>query len=115
MEEQQGKSEELQKAPATEIAFESDKWKAREGRDYPYRNAMLEDLMNSRQLVGDKGLRDLDREQILNLLGAPQREDNNHLFYGVEQKRLGLWPLHTRTLVIQLSEKNEVNWVRIHE
>lgn len=114
VEDPEGKSE-LVAASNTETVFEADKWKVKVGGDYPYRDKMLEDLMNSRQIVGDKGLRDLEREQILELLGEPDRIDTNYLFYRVEQMRLGLWPIHTKTMVIELSENNQVNWVKIHE
>lgn len=95
--------------------FEQDRWKAREGDDFPYRDEMLYDLMNSQNIVDDRGLRDLKRDEILELLGEPTRVDTNYLFYRVAQKRLGLWPIHTKSMVIQLAEDSTVNWVKIHE
>lgn len=115
VEDPEGKSEEVAAASDTEWLFDSAKWKSKAGKDYPYRDKMLEDLMTSRQIIGEESLRDLDREQILELLGEPDRVDTKYLFYQVEQKRLGLWPIHTKTMVIQLAENNQVNWVKVHE
>ena len=71
--------------------------------------------MNSQNIVDERGLRDLKRDEILELLGEPTRVDTNYLFYRVSQKRLGLWPIHTKSMVIQLAEDSTVNWVKIHE
>lgn len=102
-------------ADTSATVFEQDRWNAREGDDFPYRDEMLHDLMNSESIVDDRGLRELKRDEILELLGEPTRVDTNYLFYRVSQKRLGLWPLHTKTMVIQLAEDSTVNWVKIHE
>jgi hypothetical protein len=93
----------------TEIAFDKMKWRAKEEGDYLYREQMLADLMNNqpvRQLKGD---------QLFDLLGDPDRIDSLHLFYRIAQKRIGFFPLHTKTLVIQLSQDSTVNWIKIHE
>src|SRR5688500_16009134 len=94
---------------ATPLKFESTKWKMRVDNDYPYRDRMLNDLIASKILKGMK------REYVLDLLGRPTRVDTNYLFYRVAQKRLGFFPLHTKTLVIQLSGDTLVKTVRIHE
>ncbi|HET8886827.1 MAG TPA: hypothetical protein VFM70_10800 [Salinimicrobium sp.] len=93
----------------TKIVFNEDKWKTKDARDYPYRNEMLHDLMNN------QNLRKLNRKEILNLLGDPDRIDNDCLFYRIEQKRLGFLPLHTKTMVIKFENDSTVHWVKIHE
>lgn len=90
--------------------FDDTKWRIKVGPDYPFRNNMVEDLMNN------QGLRNLRSDEIVELLGEPDRTDNGHLFYRINQTRVaGLWPLHTKTMVIQLAEDSTVNWIKIHE
>ena len=93
----------------TPLKFEKTKWKMRVDNQYPYRNRMLKDLIASKILKGIK------KEEVLELLGVPTRTDTNYLFYRVAQKRLGFFPLHTKSLVIQLSGDTLVKTVRIHE
>lgn len=93
----------------TRMEFESTKWKEKKDRDYPYRAAMLDDLIDN-----DK-LKKLKHNEILDLLGEPDRSDSLYLFYRVDQKRLYSWPIHTTTLVIKLKEDNTVHWVKVHK
>lgn len=104
-----GCKEDVGQDPASQAWFDEQKWKTREGKDYPFRKEMLGDLMNNRNL------RNLKRGEILDLLGEPTRIDTNYLFYQIEQKRLGLFPIHTTTMVIELSEDGTVNWIKIHK
>lgn len=89
--------------------FDASKWKTKVGQDYPYRKEMLENL------VYEQPIRELKRDSLLELLGKPDRMDGDYHFYQVEQKRLGLWPLHTRTMVVNFKQDSTVNWVKIHE
>jgi hypothetical protein len=57
----------------------------------------------------------LRKDEILDLLGQPDKIDGNYLFYRIAQQRLGFWPLHTKTLVIKFYEDSTVEWIRIHE
>lgn len=92
-----------------EIKFDEAKWKTKEGRDYPYRDSMLNDLISM------DALRAMVKEEILDLLGEPDRIDNNHFFYLIKQKRLWFWPLNTKTMVIKLEEDGTPEWIKIHE
>ena len=92
-----------------QIAFDKLKWKTKKGSDYPHRDSMIEDL------IGNKKIRELKKDKILDLLGEPTRIDNNYLFYRITQKRIVLWPLHTKTLVIKQSEDSTIEWIKIHE
>lgn len=91
------------------VSFDPVKWKIQKEGDYPYREEMLDDLVESRQL------KNLSIEEVLELLGPPTRTDSSYLFYQVEQTRLFMWPLHTTTLVIKLSGDSSENKVMIHE
>ena len=92
-----------------EIEFDMVKWKVKKNLDYPYRNQMLKDLM------ANHSLKELKKEQIIELLEQPQRSDNDFLFYTIAQKHLILFPLHTKTLVIKLSVAGTKNKVMVHE
>lgn len=90
--------------------FDKNKWAVKEGRKYPFRNLMLNDLVYTIKLKG------FTKDSILNLLGEPTRTDSNYLFYLVDQT----WfpeipvPFQTKTLVIKLAN-DTVEWRKIKE
>lgn len=77
--------------------------------DYLYRNEMLKDLISNHSLKG------LKKDELIDLLGPPDRIDSGYLFYMIAQKRLYFFPLHTKTLVIKLAKDSTVEWRKIHE
>lgn len=95
----------------TEIVFDQEKWKTLDGKDYPFRESMLNDL------VYNDTIRTLNRAEILDLLGEPSyyRVDTNFLYYTVTQKRVGSWPLRTKTMVIKFSGRDTIEWIKIAE
>lgn len=94
----------------TNIEFDKTKWATKVGKDYPYRDAMLEDV------ITDESWRSLNREGILDSLGEPDRTNDNHLYYMIKQKRLGFWALHSKFLVIKLRNNNDsIEWMKVHE
>jgi len=107
--EKEEKSDLSDRGTVAEITFDKTRWRAKEGPDYPYRAQMLNDL------VYNDTLRALNKDEILELLGEPNRSNEGHLYYMITQKRLGFWPLHTKTLVIKLSDDNSIDWIKIHE
>jgi len=92
-----------------EIPFDKTKWETQEGKDYPYRNQMVNDVLYN------DSLRTLNQEQILNHLGEPSYTRKKFLYYRITETRLGAWILHTKTIVIKLSEDNSVEWIKLHE
>lgn len=92
-----------------EVAFDKTKWEAKEGKDYPFRESMLNDI-----LYGDT-VRSQTGDGVLDLLGKPDRTNEDYLYYMIAQKRIGSWPLHTKTLVIKLTENDTVEWIKIHD
>jgi hypothetical protein len=88
--------------------FDKNKWSLQGGDDYPYRGQMLDDLVYNVKLKG------LKKAELINLLGEPDRSDSSYLFYKVSQKRIGFFPLQTRTLVIKLKSDSTVEWRKIH-
>lgn len=88
--------------------FDATKWKIKEGDDYPFRENMLKDLVENVTLKGIK------HDQLIQLLGRPDRVDSSYLFYRVFQKRIDFFPLSTKTLVIKLTKDSTVEWRKIH-
>ncbi|MBT8301194.1 MAG: hypothetical protein KJO63_07685 [Maribacter sp.] len=89
--------------------FDKIKWQLKDGMDYPYRDQMLTSI------VYNDTIRALNGDEIIELLGNPDRSNEGYLYYMVAQKRLGSWPLHTKTLVIKLMGDGTIEWIKIHE
>lgn len=97
--------------PTSELTFDQDKWLHKEGKDYPYRSKMLNDV------VYNDTIRTLNKKELLQLLGAPTyyREDTTYLYYLIDQKTLLSWPLHTTTMVVKIDDDQGINWNKIHK
>ena len=98
------------KQVVNEAEFNKAKWAIQIGKEYPYRDNMLHNLIANKRLNG------LKRDSILNLLGQPNRNDSNFIFYMVAQKMLaGVFPLHTKMLVIKFSYDSTVIAAKIYD
>ena len=97
-----------EKKSTADIKFDKAKWSIKTDNDYPHREAMLNDLISNDQLKGRK------RNVVIDLLGQPDRTDSGFLFYRISQKRVGFFPLSTKTLVIKLNKDSIVEWRKIH-
>ena len=93
----------------TAVKFDKAKWGTKEDSEYPYREQMLHDI------VYNDAMRELAKDEVLELLGEPDRSNKGHLYYMISQKKLGFWPIKTKTLVIKLTEVNSIEWIKIHE
>jgi hypothetical protein len=94
----------------TDEKFDKIKWAIKRDNEYPHRDKMLNDLIANYKLKG------LKKEEVVELLGAPNRTDNGHLFYTIAQETLAnILPLHTKTMVIKLTKDSTVEWRKIHE
>lgn len=92
-----------------EIPFDQEKWKEKDGSEYPYREQMLHSLIDNGEF------RSFGPDQVIGLLGQPDRKNDNYLYYTIHQKKLLMWPLHTKSLVIKFTEDNRIEWMKIHE
>jgi len=92
----------------TEIKFDKNKWQEKVNNFYPYRDLMLNDV------VYNDTIRSLNKEQVLEILGEPDRINEGHLYYRITQTRLGAWPLKTKTMVIKLTDSEGIEWIKIH-
>jgi hypothetical protein len=91
------------------MSFNPEKWGAKEGDKYIYREQMFKDI------VYNDTIRSLTGSEIIDLLGNPDRSNDGHLYYTIDQKRLGPWPLHTTTMVIKLKQDSTIEWIKISE
>jgi hypothetical protein len=92
-----------------EMVFDKTKWIRKEGEDYLFRDKMVN------RIVHNDTIRTLNKNEILFLLGEPDRINENHLYYTISQKRLGFWPIHTKTMVIKFKTVDAIDWIKIHE
>ena len=92
-----------------ETVFDKEKWKAKDGKDYSYRDKMINDV------VYNDTIRTLNKEQLLELLGKPDYIREGHLYYRINEIRIGNWPIKTKTMVIKLVEDRSIEWIKIHE
>lgn len=69
---------------------------------------MLKDLIDNHPLNG------IRKEELIDLLGQPDRSDKGYLFYSIAQRRIYFFPLQTKTLVIKLARDSTVEWRKIH-
>jgi len=92
-----------------EMVFDKEKWKIKEGKDYPYRDEMINDI------VYNDTIRMLNKEQLLKLLGKPDYIKESHLYYRIIETRIGNWVIKTKTMVIKLIEDSSIEWIKIHE
>ncbi|CAN5302727.1 hypothetical protein BH09BAC2_BH09BAC2_04740 [soil metagenome] len=97
------------KRQTTPDKFDKEKWAYSEGKQFPYRDNIIIDLLSSRILIG------LKQKEVLSVLGQPSRTDINYFFYIVDQQTIGnYFPLHTKTLVIKFTA-DTVTWTKVHE
>lgn len=90
------------------VKFDKLKWQTKEDDTYPYRDAMLEDLIDSVALKG------IPYDSLINILGQPDRVNDGHLYYNVSRKEIGVVTLGTKTFVIKLKTDSTVEWRKIH-
>lgn len=97
------------KDDVVEIPFDPIKWKQKKGDQYVYRIGMFNELLYSKEL------RQLTKTEILEKLGSPDRETDNHLYYIISEKKLGLWTLNQKSMVFKMTEVDSVEWIKLHE
>jgi len=59
----------------------------------------------------------LSKDETLYLLREPSyyRDNENYLYYVINQKRIFSWPLHTKAMVIKFSNNTTMDWIKVHE
>lgn len=107
--EKKEKSDPVAHDVVVDSTFNKEKWSVKEGSDYPYRAQMFKDI------VYNDTVRALDKDEILGLLGEPDRTNDGHLYYTIAEKRLGSWTLNTKAIVIKIAADNSIEWIKIYE
>ena len=81
--------------------------------EYPYRRAMLKDLMTNYKLKG------LSYKELVDLIGEPQKNligDSDEIYYPVfEDYGSDIDPVHTIDLAIKLNKDSVVTDFRVDE
>ena len=67
------------------------------------------------EVLYSDSLRTLSENEIINHLGKPSYIREDFYYYRIKETRLGAWILHTKTIVIKLSEDSSVEWIKLHE
>lgn len=91
------------------IEFDSETWKQFDGDTYPFRETMYENILYN------DSIRALSKNEIITLLGQPNRTNEDFLYYLIAEKKLGFWVLHTKTLVFKFNDSQKIEWIKIHE
>lgn len=91
--------------------FDRNKWNDKNDWDYPYRDAMADDLMKHHKLKG------LSFKQLKDLLGAPENfTDADSIYYQlIMDYGWDIDPVHTKYLVFKLNKDSVVTGFRINE
>ncbi len=92
-----------------EMVFDQNKWRVKKGDTYPFRDRMLKDV------VYNDTIRSLNQLELTDLLGPPDRINENHLYYTIARKGLGAFTLNEKTMVVKIKEDNSIEWIKIHE
>lgn len=92
----------------SQLKFDKVKWQTKEDEAYPYRNKMLDDLIDSVNLKG------IQYDSLINILGQPDRVNDGHLYYNISRNEIGVVTLSTKTFVIKLNPDSTVQWRKIH-
>lgn len=88
--------------------FNKKLWNESDGRDYPFREQMLNDV-----LYNDT-IRSLKKTEILELLGEPDRINENHFYYTIRTKRLDFFILSKKSMVVKFLNDSTIDWIKIH-
>lgn len=91
------------------MVFDQSKWRMKEGDNYLYRAQMLKDV------VYNDTIRSLNQIELTNLLGEPDRTNENHLYYTISRRGLGAFTLNEKTMVVKINVDNSIEWIKIHE
>ncbi len=89
-------------------SFTTAKWLESVNHIYPYRNQMLQNLIDS------VPLKQMNYQEVIKLLGKPDRTEDGHLYYKIGEKKFGDFILSTKTFVIKLRADSTVEWRKIH-
>ncbi|MGP8216072.1 MAG: hypothetical protein ACLQQ4_10945 [Bacteroidia bacterium] len=97
------------------MKFDKTGWMEDDGtHTYPYRNAMLDDLLKHHKLKG------LKNSQLIDLIGSPENNyarngDTIFIYYNIVMKYDGTDPYYSKKLSIKLSKDSIVQSYKVTE
>ncbi|MEO6149710.1 MAG: hypothetical protein ABIP28_06095 [Mucilaginibacter sp.] len=90
--------------------FNKVNWLVKEDIDYPYRDAMLDDLIKSHKLVG------LSYKQVIQLLGKPQSSGYTGIYYQIKADYgADIDPIFSKILVIEFGKDSIATTAEVKE
>lgn len=92
----------------SQVKFDKVKWQTKDGDAYPYRDAMLDNLIDS------VNLKRIPYDSLINILGQPDRVNEGHLYYNISGKKVGVFTFGTKSFVIKLKPDSTVEWRKIY-
>lgn len=92
----------------TDSLFNKVKWDTKKGESYPFRELMLNNV-----LYNDT-IRNLNKAELIEMLGAPDRENNNYLYYLIKQKKLYFITISAKYLVVKFNDEDKIEWIKTH-
>lgn len=96
-------------SPSETVPFDANLWKLKTKNGYTHREFMVHDVMTR------KDIRERSTEEMILLLGIPDRRVDQYLYYTIRETRMGFITLHMKTLVILFNENDEVEWMKLHQ
>lgn len=68
------------------------------------------------EVLYSDSIRTLTKQQVIDMLGEPDRVNENYLYYTISKTKLGSWTLKSKTLVIKITDDEDmVEWIKLHE
>ncbi|WP_421765043.1 hypothetical protein [Ekhidna sp.] len=92
-----------------EIPFSSKMWKEKIEDTYPHRAKMY------REVLYGESVRTLSKQEVLSMLGKPDKEENNHCYYLIDRTGIGSWTLNQKSMVIKFKADDSVEWIKMYE
>ncbi len=95
--------------PSPQQGFSPELWSAQDNGRYVYRRDIYESVLYS------DTLRTLIESELIQLLGTPDRSQDGHHYYTVDERSIGLWTVYQKSIVIKINAADSVEWIKLHE
>lgn len=89
------------------VRFDKIKWHQKDDQGYTYRDKMANDLITRRTLDG------LKRDDVTNLLGDPDRNEQNYLFYELREEKAYGFMLNKKVMLVYIGADSVVENVSV--
>lgn len=96
------------KVNKTDSLFTQAKWNSKIGERYDHREFIVKDI-----LYNDT-IRKLNKNEIIKLLGNPNRINNNHYYYLISEKTVFFLTMSAKYLVFKFTDQDKIEWIKMH-